>query len=72
MRLLLYELRPAALEQVGLIRTLERRFDAVERRANTKATLIYEGEGSLELPQALERELYYLAKPDGARMTAGR
>jgi PAS domain S-box-containing protein len=60
MRLLLYELRPAALEQEGLIRTLEQRFDAVERRAGMAATVAYQAPDGLELPQALERELYYL------------
>ncbi len=45
MRLLLYELRPEVLEQEGLIRTLEQRFDAVERRAGMKATIIYQAEG---------------------------
>lgn len=60
MRLLLYELRPEALEQEGLIRTLERRFDAVERRAGIKATVIHQVEGGPELSQTLERELYYL------------
>jgi PAS domain S-box-containing protein len=60
MRLLLYELRPSALEQQGLIRTLEQRFDAVERRAGMNATVAYESPDGLELPQALERELYYL------------
>ena len=61
MRLLLYELRPEALEQEGLIRTLERRLDAVERRAGMTATVTYEAGAGLELPHALERELYYLA-----------
>jgi signal transduction histidine kinase len=61
MRLLLYELRPEALEAEGLLRTVERRFDAVERRAGTKATVILEVEDELELPPVLERELYYLA-----------
>ncbi len=60
MRLLLYELRPAMLEQEGLIRTLEQRFDAVERRAGMRATLAYEGDTGLELPHVVERELYYL------------
>jgi len=60
MRLLLYELRPEALEQEGLIRTLERRFDTVERRAGMTATALYEAPDGLELPQAVERELYYL------------
>lgn len=60
MRLLLYELQPEVLEQEGLIRTLERRFDAVERRAGVTATVRYHQDGP-SLPQALERELYYLA-----------
>ncbi len=33
MRLMLYELRPAVLEQVGLVQALTQRLDAVERRA---------------------------------------
>jgi PAS domain S-box-containing protein len=61
MRLLLYELRPEALEEEGLLRTLERRFDAVERRAGTKATVMQQAEEGMELRQTLERELYYLA-----------
>jgi signal transduction histidine kinase len=61
MRLLLYELRPEVLEQEGLIRTLEQRFDLVERRAGIKAALILQAQDGLELPPALERELYYLA-----------
>jgi signal transduction histidine kinase len=60
MRLLLYELRPEALEQEGLVRTLERRFDAVERRAGMKATVVPQIEDGSELPQAMEREFYYL------------
>jgi signal transduction histidine kinase len=60
MRLLLYELRPAVLEQEGLVRTLEQRLDAVERRAGMKASVTYQAPEGLEMPQALERELYYL------------
>jgi signal transduction histidine kinase len=60
MRLLLYELRPQALEQEGLIRTIEQRFDAVERRAGIKATVDYQAPEGLNLPQSMERELYYL------------
>ena len=60
MRLLLYELRPAAIEQDGLVRTLERRFDVVERRAGMNATVTDETEGDVQLPQNLERELYYV------------
>ena len=61
MRLLLYELQPEVLEQEGLIRTLEQRFDLVERRAGMKAALILQAADGLQLPPALERGLYYLA-----------
>jgi signal transduction histidine kinase len=61
MRLLLYELRPHVLEQEGLIRSLEQRFDTVERRAGTDAKVIYRAPQDLQLPHALEREIYYVA-----------
>ena len=61
MRLLLYELRPEVLEQEGLIQTLERRFDIVERRAGTDARVIYRGQEDLQLPGTVARELYYVA-----------
>ena len=60
MRLLLYELRPEALEQEGLIRTIEQRFDAVERRAGMQATVAYQASEGLDLPPTIERDLYYL------------
>ena len=59
-RLLLFELRPEVLEQEGLIRSLERRFDTVERRAGTDASVIYQAQEDLDLPHSLEREIYYV------------
>jgi len=39
MRLLVYELRPSALEEEGLVGALRQRLDAVERRVDIEATL---------------------------------
>ncbi|NOZ72913.1 MAG: GAF domain-containing sensor histidine kinase [Chloroflexi bacterium] len=58
MRLLVYELRPLALEQDGLLQTLQKRLDAVERRAGVKAHLI--ADAHTDLPLAVERELYHI------------
>lgn len=60
MRLLLYELRPAALEQEGLIGALKRRLDAVEKRAGVNATLVVKD--SIVLPPLLEETLYRIAQ----------
>ncbi|NOZ71240.1 MAG: GAF domain-containing protein [Chloroflexi bacterium] len=58
MRLLVYELRPLALERDGLLQTLQKRLDGVERRAGVKAYLI--ADAGIELPLAVERELYHI------------
>jgi signal transduction histidine kinase len=58
MRLLLYELRPAILKQEGLVRALDLRFDTVERRAGIQVD--YQIEGSIDLPQPAETELYHI------------
>jgi signal transduction histidine kinase/ligand-binding sensor domain-containing protein len=59
MRLLVYELRPLALEQVGLVSALQGRLDAVERRAGVDARLVVD-EG-LEVDPVCESALYFLA-----------
>jgi PAS domain S-box-containing protein len=56
MRVLLHELRPLALESEGLLDAIQRRMDAVERRAGIKAYLI--AEPGLNLPSLVEQELY--------------
>lgn len=56
MRLLLYELKPAVLEQAGLVEALRRRLDAVERRTGMIARLEVEGNPQLAAP--LEDGLY--------------
>jgi PAS domain S-box-containing protein len=60
MRLLVYELRPSALEREGLVGALQRRLDAVEGRAGVKARLLVEGE--IELTPPVETALYGLAQ----------
>jgi signal transduction histidine kinase len=60
MRLLVYELRPLALESEGLIGALEQRLESVERRAGITARVFVEGE--VELEPHLEEELYGIAQ----------
>jgi signal transduction histidine kinase len=67
MRLMVYELRPLALRQVGLVGALQQRLDAVERRAGVDARLIVVGgagrEGEeVELSPAVEEALYWIAQ----------
>lgn len=56
MRLMLFELRPNALEKAGLMEALELRFNTVERRLGMTAHL--EWTGSARIPDSLEVELY--------------
>jgi nitrate/nitrite-specific signal transduction histidine kinase len=60
MRLLVYELRPLALREEGLVGALNQRLDAVERRAGVEAHLVIEGK--LELPENVEEALYRIAQ----------
>jgi signal transduction histidine kinase len=60
MRLMLYELRPAVLEQVGLVQALRQRLDAVERRAGIEARL--EVSEPLRLSPAIEESLYRICQ----------
>ena len=60
MRLLVYELRPAELKELGLAGAIERRLEVVERRAGIEARLI--ADDSLSLPAELEEELYRIAQ----------
>jgi signal transduction histidine kinase len=60
MRLLVYELRPLALESEGLIGALEQRLETVERRAGVQARVLVEGK--VELAAGLEEELYRVAQ----------
>lgn len=58
MRLMLFELRPVALESEGLIQALKLRLETVERRAGMDASLAYMD--SFKVPEYLEVELYHL------------
>ncbi|MFC2026207.1 sensor histidine kinase, partial [Chloroflexota bacterium] len=59
MRLLVYELRPLALMDVGLVGALQQRLDAVERRSGIEVHLSIEKE--FEVPANIEEELYRIA-----------
>jgi signal transduction histidine kinase len=60
MRLLIFELRPPILEQVGLVAALRARLNAVEGRANLQTKLIGDGVG--DLPSPVEQALYRIAQ----------
>jgi signal transduction histidine kinase len=60
MRLLVYELRPLALETAGLVEALQHRLDAVEKRAGVAAQLRVES--NCDLPVDVENGLYRIAQ----------
>ncbi len=60
MRLLVYELRPPALEREGLVGAIQRRLGAVERRTGVKAHLLVDD--MIELPASVEEGLYHIAQ----------
>jgi signal transduction histidine kinase len=60
MRLLVYELRPLALAQEGLVGALRQRLEAVERRTGVQAQL--QAEAMLELPRQVEEAFYHIAQ----------
>ncbi len=59
MRLLVYELRPSALEHEGLVGALQQRLETVEQRAGMQTQLLVEGEW--DMPTSQEAELYRIA-----------
>jgi signal transduction histidine kinase len=59
MRLLVYELRPPALEQGGLPGALQRRLEAVEERVGVASQLLVDE--MVELTRPVEDELYHIA-----------
>lgn len=60
MRLLIFDLRPPALEREGLISVLRARLEAVESRAGFKPTLSVEGQPALAL--SVQEELYRIVQ----------
>ncbi|HTY08009.1 MAG TPA: cache domain-containing protein [Candidatus Edwardsbacteria bacterium] len=63
MRLLIFELRPLALEKIGLAAALQARLESVEMRGGMTTELSVEGEEDSEhLPRLIEEELYHIAQ----------
>jgi signal transduction histidine kinase len=63
MRLLIFELRPVALEKGGLVSALRSRLDAVEGRGGIQAELNVEGaHGVGRLSLTVQEELYHIAQ----------
>jgi signal transduction histidine kinase len=60
MRLLIFELRPAELEKIGLIGALQARLDAVETRAGLSTAL--DADPALRAPLGVEDALYRIAQ----------
>jgi signal transduction histidine kinase len=60
MRLLVYELRPLALAQEGLVGALHQRLDAVERRANIRTQL--QADIRIDLSRPIEEALYHITQ----------
>ncbi|MBM3134480.1 MAG: GAF domain-containing protein [Chloroflexi bacterium] len=60
MRLLLYELRPSALAEEGLVGALRRRLDTVEKRVGIEGRVL--SDTFIELPASVEEGLYYIAQ----------
>jgi len=60
LRLLLYELQPAVLEQVGLIGALRQRLESVEKRTGMTARL--EVDGDIAFPAFVEDGLYRICQ----------
>lgn len=62
MRLLVYELRPLALADAGLVGALQQRLEAVEGRSGVHTRFLVEPSGDVELPAELEEELYRITQ----------
>ncbi len=61
MRLLIHQLRPSNLEELGLANALQQRLDTVERRSNIDAQMIVQGDLA-GLPPHVEDELFNIAQ----------
>lgn len=62
MRLMIYELRPPALERDGLVGALQQRLDAVEKRAGVESRLLVMMEDDAKLATPVEEALYRIAQ----------
>jgi len=79
MRLLIYQLRPPALEKGGLADALQLRLDSVERRGGVRAELVVDGEDRLpatprpsctRLPGGAQQHAQARSRADRARAPA--
>jgi signal transduction histidine kinase len=61
MRLLIHQLRPPALEEVGLIGALQRRVEMVEQRFGIATRIVVEGDLT-KLPPVVEEQLFAVAQ----------
>ena len=61
MRLLLHQLRPPILEEVGLVEALQQRLAAVEQRTNVEARQPTQGDVE-DLPDEVEERLFHIAQ----------
>jgi two-component system NarL family sensor kinase len=63
MRLLIFELRPPALEEVGLAGALQARLQAVEARGGMQADLKVDGAlNEQKIPMHVQAELYHIVQ----------
>ena len=60
MRLLVYELRPAMVEEVGLVGALRQRLEAVEQRSGVRVQLTADDDENIPLP--MQNELFRVAE----------
>jgi signal transduction histidine kinase len=60
MRLLIHQLRPPVLEEVGLVGALQQRLDAVEQRVDVETHLYARGPLD-EIPLAIQEQLFHIA-----------
>jgi len=60
MRLLVFELRPSALREVGLIRALKQRINEVEKRAGIEVK--FSVQGNVKIPENIEDMLFKIAQ----------
>jgi signal transduction histidine kinase/DNA-binding response OmpR family regulator len=61
MRLMIHQLRPPILEEVGLVGALQQRLEAVEQRSTVETQLLVEGDVD-GLPDEIEEQLFYIGQ----------
>ncbi len=59
LRLLIFELRPLVLQQMGLVQALQQRLKSVEQRAGIRTRLL--SNGNVKVPEFAEDDLFRIA-----------